>query len=65
MNIDNFIPSTLKITASTSLDIETDLNSSSKDINELLNEKEKTQNKKKYHTRPRKTIKKLKILLTK
>jgi hypothetical protein len=41
MNIDNFISSTLKIVASENLNIEQDLsNTSNKNINELLNEKE-------------------------
>lgn len=40
MNIDNFIPSTLKITASEKIDIQPDLDSSqSKNIDQLLNEK--------------------------
>jgi hypothetical protein len=44
MNIDNFISSTLKITASENLNIENDLVSqSNKNINELLNEQETKQ----------------------
>lgn len=42
MNIDNIIPSTLKVTASENLDIQQDLNmaESEKTINQLLNEQE-------------------------
>jgi hypothetical protein len=47
MNIDNFISSSLKVTASENLNIENDLNSQSKDINELLNEKKDIKTEKK------------------